>query len=183
MENIFTQANYRGWLASCDNQQQVMLGYSDSSKDGGILTSSWELYLAQTRLATLGARDGIGITIFHGRGGAIGRGGGTIYEAVLGQPPGTVNGRIRVTEQGEMLSFKYGLHAIAIRNLELVVTGVAQSSAPTNGAIPPAKLQAWSEVMHTLSDKAYACYRNLIYENPEFLCYFEQATPILELGW
>src|SRR5205814_6383382 len=130
LESAFTHPNYRGWLASCDNQQQVMLGYSDSSKDGGILTSSWELYLAQTRLAALGASCGIGITIFHGRGGAIGRGGGPIYEAILGQPPATVNGRIRITEQGEMLSFKYGLHSIALRNMELVVAGVVQSSIP-----------------------------------------------------
>src|SRR6266516_5420614 len=110
--------------------QQVMLGYSDSSKDGGILTSSWELYQAQTRLAALGVKHGIGITLFHGRGVAIGRGGGPIYEAILGQPPGTVNGRLRITEQGEMLSFKYGLPAIALRNLELVVVGVIESSIP-----------------------------------------------------
>src|SRR5947209_8238955 len=187
MENIFTQANYRGWLASCDNQQQVMLGYSDSSKDGGILTSSWELYLAQTRLAALGASCGIGITIFHGRGGAIGRGGGPIYEAILGQPPGTVNGRIRITEQGEMLSFKYGLHEIALRNMELVVAGVVQSSIPDDllksSPLPPHMSREWQETMQRLSAKAYAHYRQLTYDNPEFLRFFEQATPILELGF
>jgi phosphoenolpyruvate carboxylase len=187
LESAFTQANYRRWLASCNNQQQVMLGYSDSSKDGGILTSSWELYLAQTRLAALGARHDIGITIFHGRGGAIGRGGGPIYEAILGQPPHTVNGRIRITEQGEMLSFKYGLPAIALRNMELVVAGVAQSSIPddilphtlTHQHVPP----AWLDTMQCLSTNAYARYRQLIYDAPEFLRFFEQATPILELGW
>ncbi|TMC96495.1 MAG: phosphoenolpyruvate carboxylase, partial [Chloroflexi bacterium] len=187
MENIFTQANYRGWLASCDNQQQVMLGYSDSSKDGGILTSSWELYLAQTRLAALGASCGIGITIFHGRGGAIGRGGGPIYEAILGQPPGTVNGRIRITEQGEMLSFKYGLHEIALRNMELVVAGVVQSSIPDDllktSPLPPQMSQEWQETMQCLSAKAYIHYHQLIYKNPEFLRFFEQATPILELDF
>ena len=187
MENTFTQANYRGWLASCDNQQQVMLGYSDSSKDGGILTSSWELYLAQTRLAALGASYGIGITIFHGRGGAIGRGGGPIYEAILGQPPGTVNGRIRITEQGEMLSFKYGLHEIALRNMELVVAGVVQSSIPDDllksSPLPPQMSQEWQETMQCLSAKAYIHYHQLIYKNPEFLRFFEQATPILELDF
>jgi phosphoenolpyruvate carboxylase len=187
MENTFTQAIYRGWLASCDHQQQVMLGYSDSSKDGGILTSSWELYLAQTRLAALGARYAIGITIFHGRGGAIGRGGGPIYEAILGQPPGTVNGRIRITEQGEMLSFKYGLHEIALRNMELVVAGVVQSSIPhdllKSSPLPPQMSQKWQETMQRLSAKAYNRYRQLIYETPEFLRFFEQATPILELGF
>ncbi|MFL5627036.1 MAG: phosphoenolpyruvate carboxylase, partial [Ktedonobacteraceae bacterium] len=187
LQNAFTHPNYRAWLASCNQQQQVMLGYSDSSKDGGILTSSWELYQAQTRLAELGTRHGIGITIFHGRGGAIGRGGGPIYEAILGQPPDTVNGRIRLTEQGEMLSFKYGLPVIALRNMELVVAGVVQSSLPGNKQAHSENqerhLQAWSETMHTLSASAYRRYRNFIYDNPDFIHYFEQATPILELGW
>src|SRR5436305_5617512 len=139
------------------------------------------------RLAALGAQHSIGITIFHGRGGAIGRGGGPIYEAVLGQPPGTINGRIRITEQGEMLSFKYGLHEIALRNMELVVAGVVQSSIPgevlASSQAPTQTLQVWSETMHTLSAKAYTRYRHLIYEKPEFLSYFELATPILELGY
>src|SRR5213082_3218854 len=132
-----------------------MLGYSDSSKDGGILTSSWELYQVQRRLTDLGTRSAIGITIFHGRGGAIGRGGGPIYEAILGQPPNTVNGRIRITEQGEMLSFKYGLHEIALRNMELVVAGVAQSSIPDDLLIGPQPLaqiaQPWLDTMQRLS--------------------------------
>ncbi len=188
LQSAFTHPNYHDWLASSSNlQQQVMLGYSDSSKDGGILTSSWELYQAQTRLAELGAQHGIGITIFHGRGGAIGRGGGPIYEAILGQPPDTVNGRLRITEQGEMLSFKYGLHAIALRNMELVVAGVVQSSLPGAKQAPSANdeqhLQTWSETMHALSASAYNRYRSFIYENPDFIHYFEQATPILELGW
>nr|HET6902828.1 phosphoenolpyruvate carboxylase [Ktedonobacteraceae bacterium] len=185
LERAFTHPNYQAWLATCSNQQQVMLGYSDSSKDGGILTSSWELYLAQTCLAALGTRYGVAITLFHGRGGAIGRGGGPIYEAVLGQPAGTVNGRIRVTEQGEMLSFKYGLHAIALRNMELVVVGVAQSSMP-DAYQPRAQLhpaQEWLDILHHLSAHAFTCYQNLIYHNPDFLPFFEQATPILELGW
>ncbi len=188
LEYAFAQPNYRAWVTSCGDMQQVMLGYSDSSKDGGILTSSWELYQAQTRLAALGVKHGIGITLFHGRGGAIGRGGGPIYEAILGQPPGTVNGRIRITEQGEMLSFKYGLPAIALRSMELVVAGVAQSSLP-EGVLAKEQgpcqreLEAWMDVMEQLSVKAYKRYRKLIYKTPEFLHYFEQATPIAELGW
>ncbi len=188
LEHAWAQPNYRAWVRSCGDMQQVMLGYSDSSKDGGILTSSWVLYQAQTRLAALGVKRGIGITLFHGRGGAIGRGGGPIYEAILGQPPGTVNGRLRITEQGEMLSFKYGLPAIALRSMELVVAGVAQSSLPEGSlakeqAPCPQKLEAWIDVMEQLSIKAYKRYRKLIYETPEFLHYFEQATPIVELGW
>lgn len=187
LDSAFTHPNYRAWLATSNDRQQVMLGYSDSSKDGGILTSSWELYEAQTRIAALGERHSIGITLFHGRGGAIGRGGGPIYEAILGQPPGTVNGHIRITEQGEMLSFKYGLPAIALRSLELVVAGVAQTSIPQNALIhsrmPAETPLTWIEAMETLSANAYTHYRHMIYADPDFLRFFEQATPILELGW
>jgi phosphoenolpyruvate carboxylase len=187
LEAAFTHPLYRDYLRACGERQQVMLGYSDSSKDGGILTSGWELYRAQCRLAMLGAQYGIDITIFHGRGGAIGRGGGPIYEAILGQPPDTVNGRIRITEQGEMLSFKYGLPDIALRNLELVVSGVVQASLPREmlrEADRPVQAPGeWAEIMDTLSASAYAHYRRLIYETPDFLSFFEQATPILELGW
>ena len=187
LEAAFTHPSYRAYLQHCCQQQQVMLGYSDSSKDGGILTSSWELYKAQRQLAELGRRHNIGITIFHGRGGAIGRGGGPIYEAILGQPPGTVNGRIRITEQGEMLSFKYGQHEIAMRNMELVVAGVVQSSIPDEQIIEtqvhPRAPQEWIDVMNQLSGSAHQRYRHLIYEDPQFLTFFEQATPILELGW
>jgi len=187
LESAFTHPIYSAWVETCNKQQQVMLGYSDSSKDGGILTSSWELYQAQCRLAALGERHSIGITIFHGRGGAIGRGGGPIYEAILGQPPGTINGRIRITEQGEMLSFKYGLPAIALRNLELVVAGVAQSSIPrgllVDSDTKSEASEGWWEIMDRLSASAYIRYRRFIYDDPAFLRYFEQATPILELDW
>ncbi len=187
LEQAFNHPIYREHVEICHSQQQIMLGYSDSSKDGGILTSSWELYQVQRRLADLGTRSSIDISIFHGRGGAVGRGGGPIYEAILGQPPGSVNGRIRITEQGEMLSFKYGLPAIALRNLELVVAGVAQSSLPyeklKQAELPVHESERWSEVMDRLSARAYTSYRSLIYENPDFLRFFEQATPILELGW
>jgi phosphoenolpyruvate carboxylase len=187
LEKAFNHSIYREHVETCLRQQQIMLGYSDSSKDGGILTSSWELYQVQSRLIDLGTRSSIGITIFHGRGGAVGRGGGPIYEAILGQPPGSVNGRIRITEQGEMLSFKYGIPAIALRNLELVVAGVTQSSLPEeklkNSELPVHEPERWSKVMDRLSTSAYARYRGLIYENPDFLHFFEQATPILELGW
>ncbi len=181
LDSAFSNELYLSYLHTCHDQQQVMLGYSDSSKDGGILTSSWELYSAQLRLAALGERHAIGITLFHGRGGAIGRGGGPIYEAILGQPPGTVNGRIRITEQGEMLSFKYGLPEIALRNLELVVAGVAESS------VPRAKLSAndagtsvterWATIMKNLSERAHAHYRGLIYETPDFLRFFRAGHP------
>src|SRR6266487_962916 len=183
----FTHPYYRAYIARCKYEQQIMLGYSDSSKDGGILTSSWELYQAQGRLAALGRRHGTGIIIFHGRGGAIGRGGGPIYEAILGQPPGTVNGRLRITEQGEMLSFKYGQHEIAIRNMELVVVGVVQSSIPDQDIIEsqihPTPRREWIALMNRLSASAHERYHRLIYNDPTFLNFFEEATPILELDW
>ncbi len=183
LRQAFEQPGYRKYLEQNGNRQQVMLGYSDSSKDGGILTSSWELYQAQQRIALLAQQSGIGITLFHGRGGSIGRGGGPIYQAILGQPAGSVNGRIRITEQGEMLAFKYGLRSIAIHNMELVVSGVAESSLPPEAIIEPEEQGQWQEIMQELSAKAYRNYRQLIYKDPEFISYFEQATPILELGW
>ncbi|MBV9707724.1 MAG: phosphoenolpyruvate carboxylase, partial [Chloroflexi bacterium] len=182
LEQAFNHPDYQAYLQQCQQQQQVMLGYSDSSKDGGILTSSWELYKAQCDLAALGHRYGISITIFHGRGGAIGRGGGPIYEAIRAQPPDTVNGRLRITEQGEMLSFKYGLHEIAIRNMELIVAGVMRSSI-SDEQMNPTPCKAWIDSMEELSASAYRRYRNLIYDDAEFLRFFEQATPISELGW
>ena len=187
LEAAFTHPLYQHYLKNCQNEQQVMLGYSDSSKDGGILTSSWELYQTQSRLAELSHRSKIGITIFHGRGGAIGRGGGPIYEAILAQPPGSVNGHIRLTEQGEMLSFKYGIHDIAIRNMELIVAGTVQSSVPDENIIEsqvhPKPKQDWIEAMDHLSHSAHVRYRKLIYEDPTFLTFFEQATPLKEIGW
>jgi len=187
LEQGFTHSDYQAYLANCQQRQQVMLGYSDSSKDGGILTSSWELYQTQRKLADLGRSHNIGITIFHGRGGAIGRGGGPIYEAILGQPPDTVNGHLRITEQGEMLSFKYGQHEIAIRNMELVVAGVVEASVPSSGNREDQSHEGltapWVTTMERLSASAHARYRRLIYQDPTFLTFFEQATPILELGW
>ena len=187
LEQAFNHPMYRQHLKIGKNRQQIMLGYSDSSKDGGILTSSWELYKVQRELTNLGKRSLIDLTIFHGRGGAVGRGGGPIYEAILGQPSGSVNGHIRITEQGEMLSFKYGLPAIALRNLELVVAGVIQSSLPVGKQKQSGSLdhepEQWSKVLDQLSTNAHARYRSLIYDDADFLRFFEQATPILELGW
>ncbi|HTI14956.1 MAG TPA: phosphoenolpyruvate carboxylase [Dictyobacter sp.] len=187
LKQAFDLPVYKNYVEHCRDQQQVMLGYSDSSKDGGILTSAWELYQAQRRLAVLGQEYQIGIVIFHGRGGAIGRGGGPIYEAILGQPPSSINGRLRITEQGEMLSFKYGVHEIAIRNLELIIAGVVQSSIPEKEIIEtqvhPTPTDEWVASLEQLSASAYTHYRQLIYEDPTFLSFFEQATPIQELGW
>jgi Phosphoenolpyruvate carboxylase len=187
LERAFQHPSYRTYIDNCQREQQVMIGYSDSSKDGGILTSSWELYQAQSRLAELSQQQQIAITIFHGRGGAIGRGGGPIYEAILAQPPRSINGRLRMTEQGEMLSFKYGQYDIAIRNIELVVAGVIQSSIPNQefveARVHPQPHEEWIATMNQLSSSALSRYRRLIYEDPQFLSFFEQATPTHELTW
>ena len=162
-------------------EQDVMLGYSDSNKDGGIFTSNWALYRAEIALVALfdGMPDVIRLRMFHGRGGTVGRGGGPSYEAILAQPPGTVRGQIRLTEQGEVISSKYANPEIGRRNLETLVAATLEASLlqPTKSAAP-AFLRAAAE----LSGASMAAYRALVYETPGFTDYFFSATPIRELS-
>jgi phosphoenolpyruvate carboxylase len=159
-------------------RQEVMIGYSDSAKDGGRLAAAWELYTAQEEVVSACARHGVKVTLFHGRGGSVGRGGGPTHLAIQSQPPGSVDGTIRVTEQGEMIDAKFGLPAIAERTLELYTTAVLLATvAPTT---PPAP--AWRARMQHLADRSREAYRTLVYETPEFLDYFRLATPEIELG-
>jgi phosphoenolpyruvate carboxylase len=164
-------------------EQDVMLGYSDSNKDGGYFTSNWELYRAETALVRLfAARPGgatVRLRLFHGRGGTVGRGGGPSYQAILAQPPGTVNGQIRLTEQGEVIGSKYAHPEIGRRNLETLVAATLEATLlhPTRGA-PPAFLAAAAE----LSDASMRAYRALVYETPGFVEYFFAATPIREIA-
>ncbi|MDR5833179.1 phosphoenolpyruvate carboxylase [Caballeronia sp. LZ034LL] len=163
------------------NEQEVMLGYSDSNKDGGFLTSNWELYRAELALVTLFKERGTTLRLFHGRGGTVGRGGGPTYQAILSQPPGTVDGQIRLTEQGEVISSKFGNPEIGRRNLETVVAATLEASLlPHENA--PAQLPQFEEVMQTLSDSAMAAYRALVYETPGFTDYFFSSTPIAEIA-
>lgn len=180
MEVLFTHRHYRALLALQDNVQEVMIGYSDSSKDGGILTSGWELYKAQMRLCEVAERHGIELRLFHGRGGTIGRGGGPSHEAILAQPSGTLQGRIKVTEQGEVISSKYNLPELALRSLELKMSAVVAASLPAKAA-KKTRLQRWENAMETLSDTAFRAYRALAHDNPDFFTYFMQATPVEEL--
>ncbi len=179
MERLFTNPVYREVLAAQGNLQEVMIGYSDSSKDGGILTSSWELYKAQERLSEVAQRHGITLRLFHGRGGTVGRGGGPSHEAILAQPPNTIAGRIKITEQGEVISSKYSLADIALRSLELKTSAVIAASLPQAAAqaIP----QHWRDVMEELSVTAFAAYRKVVRATPGFYDYFTQATPVEEL--
>jgi len=164
--------------------QEVMLGYSDSNKDGGILTSTWELYQAELKLVQVFADAKVKLRLFHGRGGTVGRGGGPTYEAILAQPPGTVNGQIRLTEQGEIISSKFSNPEIGRRNLELLVAATLEASLMPHGedAAQVQQFQRFEGVMAELSQRAYQAYRNLVYETPGFTDYFFAATPIAEIA-
>ncbi|PQV52677.1 phosphoenolpyruvate carboxylase [Paraburkholderia sp. BL21I4N1] len=163
------------------NEQEVMLGYSDSNKDGGFLTSNWELYRAELALVSLFNQRGITLRLFHGRGGTVGRGGGPTYQAILSQPPGTVDGQIRLTEQGEVIASKFGNPEIGRRNLETVIAATLEASLLPHGNTP-AQLPEFEETMQQLSDAAMASYRALVYETPGFKEYFFESTPIAEIA-
>jgi phosphoenolpyruvate carboxylase len=180
MRRLFEHPFYRRRLAEQGDLQEVMIGYSDSSKDGGILTSSWELYKAQERLWEVAREHGVELRLFHGRGGTVGRGGGPSHEAILAQPPDTVAGRIKITEQGEVISSKYGLAEIAQRSLELTTSAVIAASLP-QPTQDTGKLARWKEVMEEISAEAFAAYRRFARDTPGFYDYFVQATPVEEL--
>lgn len=180
MDRLFRNPVYRPIIETQGNLQEVMIGYSDSSKDGGILTSSWELYKAQESLWDVARQHGIELRLFHGRGGTVGRGGGPSHAAILSQPPGTVAGRIKITEQGEVISAKYGLPEIALRSLELATSAVMEASLTALTEEAP-RLETWRDVMEELSEHAFRAYRELVHETPEFTSYFTEATPVEEL--
>lgn len=170
---------YREHLKLRGNVQEIMLGYSDSNKDAGFLQSAWALYQAQRALVDTGRRMGVTIQLFHGRGGAIGRGGGPANRAILGQPAGTVAGRLRFTEQGEMIADRYGAPGVAERHLDQIINAVLRSSFGIDAAPPPPE---WERLIERLAERAGKYYRTLVYETPEFLTYFAEATPIAEIG-
>ncbi len=157
---------------------EVMIGYSDSAKDGGRLAAAWELYAAQERLVAVARKQGVRLTLFHGRGGSVGRGGGPTHLAIQSQPPGSIDGTIRVTEQGEMVDAKFGLPAIADRTLEVYTTATLEASLLEPLAVP----EAWRVRMQALADASRAHFRSIVYDRPEFIEYFRTATPELELG-
>ena len=161
----------------CGGRQEVMIGYSDSAKDGGRLAASWELYKAQEEIVAIGRERDIELTLFHGRGGSVGRGGGPTYLAIQSQPPGSVGGRLRVTEQGEMIQAKFGLPGLAQRTLEIYTSATLEATVT-----PPAPARPeWRRRMNALADTSRQVYRSLVYENPFFIPYFRSATPEMEL--
>jgi phosphoenolpyruvate carboxylase len=159
---------------------EVMLGYSDSNKDGGFLTSTWELYKAEVRLADVCERHGVVLSLFHGRGGSVGRGGGSTYQAIIAQPAGAVSGQIRITEQGEVIASKYADREIGFRNLETLLAATLEATLLDSEAKSDA--EAFRSVMERLSERAYSAYRSLVYETPGFDLYFREATPISEIS-
>ncbi|HVY05838.1 MAG TPA: phosphoenolpyruvate carboxylase [Burkholderiales bacterium] len=179
MDALFSEPYYRQLLASRNGVQEVMLGYSDSNKDGGFLTANWELFKAEVELVKVFEKHGVKLRLFHGRGGSVGRGGGPSYQAILAQPPGSVAGQIRITEQGEVIASKYSDPDIGRRNLETLVAATFEATMlKPEGAGEPAYL----EILDEMSVVAFAAYRKLVYETPGFVQFFRSATPITEIA-
>jgi phosphoenolpyruvate carboxylase len=180
MRAVWNSPEYKELLPSWHGWQEVMLGYSDSNKDGGMLTSTWELHKAHRALHEVARASGVKLRLFHGRGGTVGRGGGPTHSAILAQPVGDFTGHIRITEQGEVLNWKYSDTALAEWNLEiLVAASLGALVRPTTSS--QRDETPWAAPMEALSETAYEYYRRNIAENPEVLQYFEQATPVNEM--
>jgi phosphoenolpyruvate carboxylase len=183
---LWSSPEYLKLLASWGNTQELMLGYSDSNKDGGMLTSTWEIYRAHRALHQVARECNVHLRLFHGRGGTVGRGGGPTHRSIYAQPFDSFEGQLRITEQGEVLSFKYGDVVLAERNLELMLAASLDALARPNDRLPGKPLSgrmepAWEAAMNTLSEESFAFYREHVVEDSEVLEYFEQATPVAEL--
>ncbi len=177
MKLLFENSIYQHHLAARNERQQIMLGYSDSGKDGGYLCSNWTLYNAQNSLAAVCAEHDIALELFHGRGGSIGRGGGPTNRAILSQPP--TSGRIKITEQGEVVAYRYSNEEIARRHLHQTLSAVLMAvGTPANGKVE----DSWLAAMEFLSETSRAAFRKFVYETPGFLDYWRQATPMRELA-
>ena len=179
IETLLKLEAYREQLRLRDNTQEVMLGYSDSNKEGGFVAANWALYKAQMALSALADAHGVRLRFFHGRGGAVGRGGGPAGQAILSQPPGTLRGQIKMTDQGEMISDRYLDPLTAARHLEQVVNAVLRAGSPELLRQPRPE---WLAAMEQIAAAGRAAYRGLIYEHEEFLSYFREATPIAEIS-
>jgi phosphoenolpyruvate carboxylase len=175
MRRLLADPQYR---ALTGEGVEVMIGYSDSAKDAGRFAAAWELYKAQEQIVGVCNQAGVELTLFHGRGGSVGRGGGPTYLAIRSQPPGSVNGRLRVTVQGEMIQAEFGLVGIALRTLEIYTTATVDATL----APPESPREHWRALMERMAGAAASEYRKIVYETPEFLDYFRAATPEQELA-
>jgi len=183
---LWGRTDYRKLLESWGNWQEVMLGYSDSNKDGGMLTSTWEIFRAHRDLHEVAREAGVKLRLFHGRGGTVGRGGGPTHRAIFAQPMDSFDGQLRITEQGEVLNFKYADEVLAERNLELMIAASLDALARPNARDPKGHFTGvlkpeWEAALNRLSDLSYGYYREHILEDPGVLTYFEQSTPVGEL--
>ncbi len=183
---LWRAPDYRKLLASWDNWQEVMLGYSDSNKDGGMLTSTWEIFRAHRDLHAVARECGVKLRLFHGRGGTVGRGGGPTHRAIFAQPMDSFEGQFRITEQGEVLNFKYADEVLAERNLELMIAASLDALARPNARDPEGHFTGvlkpeWEAALDELSEISFAFYRANILDNPDVITYFEQSTPVGEL--
>lgn len=161
-----------------EDRQEVMIGYSDSTKDAGFMAAAWAQYQAQASLAQVCDQFGVHLTLFHGRGGSVSRGGGPLHAAILSQPRGSIRGSLRITEQGEMIQFKFGLQGLALRNLSLYSTAVLQASLQP----APEPLPIWRQMLQQLADVSVAEYRRIVHQHPDFVTYFHTVTPADELN-
>ncbi|HEY5292376.1 MAG TPA: phosphoenolpyruvate carboxylase, partial [Burkholderiales bacterium] len=181
MSEAFALETYRHWLDARGKVQEVMLGYSDSNKDGGYVSANWALYQAEESMVAVFRKHGIRLRLFHGRGGSVGRGGGPAYEAILAQPPGSVDGMLRLTEQGETIASKYSDAQLGRENLETLVAATLEASL-LHADGPDEATVRYAEVMTQLSEHAYRAYRRLVYDTPGFVEYFRMTTPIAEIA-
>jgi phosphoenolpyruvate carboxylase len=181
LTELFNSPAYHNHLAAQDNRQMVMIGYSDSNKDGGYLAGNWALYKAQEEISRVCRQHGVELTLFHGRGGTVARGGGPANRAIQAQPAGTVNAHFRVTEQGEVLSSRYGNPSLARRHLEQVVSAVILASSPFRMSAGEEVLPEWRLSFDQMSAVAYDVYHALVFETPGFLDYWQAVTPLDEI--
>ncbi|MCG8458352.1 MAG: phosphoenolpyruvate carboxylase, partial [Holophagales bacterium] len=176
LRELFTSADYRRHLEQRGGRQVVMVGYSDSNKDGGLLAARWALHRSQAAMVEVADRHGIELVIFHGRGGTISRGGGKTERAVMAAPPGTVRGHLRLTVQGEVIHAQFGLRGIALRTLETTLGATLRATALP--AAPDPREERWRSLLESMAATARRAYRQLVYEHPHFYEYFRAATPI-----